>query len=227
MIDGAIAARGLEFGTVVTFSSLPSLQFIVQRGTFSDYDIESNFAGTLVQIAQNEEISGGFDNGNTLDAQYTFTGNFRCVKDVDNLNTGILETEAIDINSASETFGEVQWITVGENLDYCPIGQPTLYYWGSSGAVLDLNDLVTTPYGPDQGGVTFQFTNIDGNYLYLLHLDDGTLIEQVYNAYQGNIVSDWQYLADIEIDGFTYRQFRIDFITGAYENYPLTFVWNA
>lgn len=227
MIDGAIAARGLEFGTVVTFSSLPSLQFIVQRGTFSDYDIESNFAGTLVQIAQNEAISGGFDNGNTLDPIYAQTGKVRCVKDESNLNTGVLEEELTDINSASETYGESIWEVVGEDLTYCPIGEPTLYYWGSSGPVLDLNDLVTTPWGANEAGVTFQFTNIDGNYLYLLHLDDGTLIEQVYNAYQGNIVSDWQYLSDIEIDGFTYRQFRIDFITGAYENYPLTFVWNA
>lgn len=227
MIDGAIAARDLRFGTVITFQSLPGLQFIVQRGTFSDYDIESNFSGTLVQIADNQSLEGGFDNGNTLGPNFIATGNVRCVKDESNLNTGILEAEFRDINSASETFGQNQWIAAGENLDRCPIGSPTLYYWGSSGAVLDLNDLVTTPYGIDQGGATFPFTNIDGNYLYLLHLDSFGVIEQIYNPYQGNTISDWQYLADIEIDGFNYRQLRIDYITGAYEDYPITFIWNA
>lgn len=227
MIDGAIAARDLKFGTVITFQSLPGLQFIVQRGTFSDYDIESNFAGTLVQVSGNQLLTGGFDNGNTLGPNLKGTGNFRCVKDVDNLNTGILEAELVDVNSASETYQETQWITVGTDLDRCPIGQPTFYYWGSSGSVLTLGDLVTTPFGEDQGGVTFPFTNIDGNYLYLLHLDSFGLVEQIYNPYQGNTISDWQYLADLTIDGFTYRQLRIDYITGAYEDYPITFIWNA
>src|SRR5690606_12486489 len=102
MLEGTFALRGLRFGSVVTLSSLPGEKFIVQRGTFNDYDRYGNFSGTLVQIAHNQVIEDGYDNGNNTDPTWTRTGRIRCQKNNRaGVHTGYVEYEETNINTNS------------------------------------------------------------------------------------------------------------------------------
>lgn len=228
MIDGALAASGLKFGTLITFESLPGIQFIVQRGTFSDYEIEGSFQGTLVQISENEDIEGGFDNGNTLDPIWASTGRTRCQKDGSNLNTGIVEAEEQDINPASETQGDTRWVAGDEDLATCPLGEPDNYLWGSDDASLDTANMVNFPFGLDGDGVSVLYSNPGGEFLYFLHrFESGQVVETITTSFQGNIIADWQYLSDVVVDGFDYRVLRMDYVTGEYQDLTVNFVFSS
>lgn len=225
MIDGSLAASGLKFGSLITIESIPGIQFIVQRGTFSDYDIKGSFQGTLVQISDNQDITGGFDNGNTLDPIWVATGRTRCAKDGSNLNTGIVEIEEIDLNPSSETQGDTRWVAGDEDLATCPLGEPDAYLFGSDDASLDVNNMANFPFGLDGDGVSVIYSNPGGEFLYFLHRVELGLVETVTTSFQGNIIADWQYLSDVNVGGFDYRVLRMDYVTGEYQDLTVNFIF--
>lgn len=49
------------------------------------------------------------------------TGNFRCVKNASNNNTGEQEREERDLNPCSPTYNQLRWYSLGQNLTACPL----------------------------------------------------------------------------------------------------------
>lgn len=229
MIEGTFALRGIQFGSVVKFSSLPGEKFIVQRGTFSDYSRYGNFTGTLVQLVADLPLDGGLDNGNTVEPNWINTGRTRCYKTSrGGTNTGYVETEQVDINPSSPTANNTRWIlSETQDLITCPLGEPSDYWFGVDGVVLDTNNLDYFPVGKDGNGITVTFNNPGGGYLYFLHRVELGVIESVYTPVQDEIVDDWQYFADEVIGGYTYRVFRLNHPTGIFKNGVVTFVFNS
>ena len=70
------------------------------------------------------------------------TGNYRCVTDAENNNTGAQEREERDIESCSGTYNQLRWVSVGTNCTTCPkpqSWQPT----GNYRCVKDANNVNT------------------------------------------------------------------------------------
>lgn len=53
-------------------------------------------------------------------ANWQGTGNFRCVKDGSNNNTGQQEREERDMESCSATYNQTRWVNIGANCTTCP-----------------------------------------------------------------------------------------------------------
>jgi len=53
-------------------------------------------------------------------ASWQSTGNYRCVKDASNANTGTQEREETDIESCSSTYNQLRWVSNGTNCASCP-----------------------------------------------------------------------------------------------------------
>ena len=75
----------------------------------------------------------------------------------------------------------------------------------------------------DPLSISMPFTNTGGLYIYLVHLQSFGLVDSVVTQPQPEIISDFQYLADIIIDGFTYRVLRQNYATTQFSNYQITF----
>lgn len=227
MIEGTFALRGIKFGSVVKFTSLPGEKFIVQRGTFSDYDRYGNFSGTLVQIASNQVIEDGYDNGNDSDPEWTPTGRVRCYKSSrGGVQTGYVEHEEVNINPNSEL--TTRWVLSEEqDLVACPLGEPSAYWFGADGVVLDTDVLNYFPVTVSDGEVTVAFNNLGGLYLYFLHRVELGVVERIYTPVQSDIIRDWQYFDDAVIGGYTYRVLRMNHETGIFKNGIMTFVFNS
>jgi hypothetical protein len=112
------------------------------------------------------------------------------------------------------------------NTATCPIGQATLYYWGTDGTVLDTATLESVGYYEDADGVQCKYSNPGGEYIYFLHLASLGLVERISTEPQPQIVSDFQYLADVEMDGYTYRVLRQEYVTAQFNDFDITFSFN-
>lgn len=229
IIEGGIKGENIEFGSRVGFNGDPDIngiRFIIQRGSF---DIANNiFTGTLVEVSNSETPPDGTDGGNTVNPNWQPTGTIRCVKDGSGLNTGQTEYQEIDVNEASPTNGTTRWVPGGENLQLCPLGEPNLYYWGAQPVNYDPDNFSFYPLEEfSEPGyskvIQVQFTNDGGKYLYFLHRDNLGLVTRIEGAYQGNTISDWQYLADTTIEGYTYRVLRMNYITGIFQDLDMAF----
>lgn len=227
MIEGTIAVPNFRFGSVVTFESLPDEKFIVQRGEFTDYSRYGNFSGTLVRLVDDEEMDGGLDNGNTTDPLWYATGDFRCRKNSrTGVNTGMVQEREVDINPSSRSITRERWVDRDEDLVMCPIGQPSDYWFGTDGIVLDTDNLDYAPVLVEGNNVTVRFSNPGGEYLYFLHRVELGVIIGVYTPVQPEIISTFQYLSDVTIGGFDYRVFRQNYPTGQFEDGDMTFIFS-
>lgn len=57
----------------------------------------------------------------TTVAQWTFTGNTRCMVNNNNVNTGNIEREEKDNNAGSSTYNQVRWVLSGFSTTTCPL----------------------------------------------------------------------------------------------------------
>lgn len=225
LLDCEFKANSFKYGDIISFEAIPNVKFIMLRGSFnSKRGYWENC--TLAQISSDNVVSGGIINNDTLDPKWQETGNTRCVKDVNGLNTGESEYETRDINSNSESFGDFRWQSSGENLVSCPIGLPSRYFWGTDADVYDLVNFkdYTIVFEDDSiGQVQVNYKNTGGKYIYFLHLSSLGSVVQVGNEFQSQIISSFTYLADVMINGYLYRVLRQNFVTSEFEDLLLTY----
>jgi hypothetical protein len=223
IIEGTIKLPEISFDSRFEFEFLPSIKFIIQRGSFNrkkGYFQDAMF----VQITENELPTGGTEGGNNVDPDYQDTGRFRCEKDGSNLNTGFVEYEQIDVNPNSETYQQVVWDSRNVDTTLCPLGQPNKYYWGADDVSYEIANFESVGYEENTPSeIEVDFNNDGGLYLYFLHLSSEGLVEGVEAILQPEIISDWQYLADTTIDGFTYRVLRMNYETADFTGLSIIF----
>lgn len=226
LFEGVVKSDNVKYGTRFSFDAIPDILFILLRVSFNHkrgYIEDATFA----QISSDALAVGGAINGNTLNPIYVPTGNTRCVKDVNGENTGESELEQIDSNYNSETYGVLRWISGGTDIVSCPIGEPSKYYWGTDDAAYNLSNFTDyTVEFEEDNIVQVSFSNVGGKYIYFLHLSSLGTVNRVANDFQYNIISSFQYLADVMIDGYLYRVLRQDFVTSQFEGFTLTFDFN-
>ena len=227
ILDGNIKAQGIDIDTRFEFEAIPGRFFAIQRGTF---DQKNNYlsGATFYEVSDIAIAPGGFEGQNTIEPVFIMSGRSRCVQE-DNINTGFLEVEYVDTNQNSETFGENYWIHVfTTNLEYCPIGEPDRYLWGTDDVSLDYNNLTNNPFfiDPDNDkSISVEFSNPGGEYIYFMHLGSLGVVEGVNTEAQAEIISDFQYLTDITINGYLYRVLRQNYITTQFENLSINFIF--
>lgn len=92
-------------------------------------------AAYTTNIIQNQQVDvnpnsatyktiGWGDNGvcgSCVVSSWQSTGNVRCAKDVNNLNTGYQDREEKDMNPCSSTYNTTRWVSNGQNLSVCPL----------------------------------------------------------------------------------------------------------
>lgn len=224
LLDCEFKSVNFKYGDIISFEHIPDVKFTMLRGTKNEK--RGWWEGcTLAQISNDNIAPGGIVNGDTLDPIWQQTGNFRCVKE-DGVSTGEQEYETQDINSNSDSFGDFRWQSGGENLDSCPIGEPSKYYWGTDVDVYNTDNFTdyTISYIDDSiGQVQVSYNNTGGKYIYFLHLASLGSVVQVSNSYQSQIISSFTYLADVTINGYLYRVLRQNFVTSEFENFLLTY----
>lgn len=225
LLDCELKAPNLKYGDIVYLEHIPDVKFIMLRGTKNEK--RGYWEGcTLAQISSDGITPGGVINGDTLDPIWQETGNTRCVKDEDGLNTGESEYETRDVNSNSETFGDFRWQSSGENLDSCPIGEPSKYFWGTDADDYDTDNFTDYTIAFEDttiGQVQVAYNNTGGKYIYFLHLASLGSVVQISNSYQSQIISSFTYLADVTINGYLYRVLRQNFVTSEFEDFLLTY----
>lgn len=226
LLEGDLKSDNIHYGTRFEFEVLPNIQFILLRGTFNP--IKGYLEGaTFAQISSAAISKGGLENGQTLDPIWIDTGNTRCVKNGSGENNGNYEYEQIDSNYNSETFGDLRWVSGGEDLDSCPIGEPSKYFWGVDDSAYNLANFTDYTIGFDQDGIVqVDYTNPGGKYIFFLHLASLGDVNRVANNFQYNIISSFQYLADVTINGYLYRVLRQDFVTSQFTDFTQTFDFN-
>lgn len=225
LLDCEFKSDTYKYGDIISLEAIPDVKFIMLRGEFNSK--RGYWEGcTLAQISSDNIAPGGIINGDSLDPQWQETGNVRCVKDLDGLNTGEQEYETQDVNSNSDSFGDFRWQSSGENLTSCPIGEPSKYYWGTDADIYDVDNFTdySISYEDDTiGQVQVAYSNTGGKYIYFLHLASLGSVVQVGNSFQSQIISSYTYLADVTINGYLYRVLRQDFVTSEFENLLLTY----
>lgn len=225
LLDCEFKSTSFKYGDIISFEHIPDVKFIMLRGSYNSK--RGYWEGcTLSQISNDNIAPGGIVNGDTLTPIWKATGNTRCVKDNDGLNTGETEYETQDINSNSDSFGDFRWQSGGENLDMCPIGLPSSYYWGTDVDDYDTDNFTyyTATYEDESiGEVQVSYNNTGDKYIYFLHLANLGSVVQVSNQYQSQIISSYTYLADVTINGYLYRVLRQNFVTSEFENFLLTY----
>lgn len=225
LLDCEFKANSYRYGDIISFEAIPNVKFIMLRGSFnSKRGYWENC--TLAQITNDSVVAGGIINNDTLDPKWQETGNTRCVKDINGLNTGESEYETRDINSNSESFGDFRWQSSGENLTSCPIGLPSKYYWGTDADIYNVANFkdYTIVFEDDSiGQVQVSYENTGGKYIYFLHLASLGSVVQVSNEFQMQIISSFTYLADVTINGYLYRVLRQNFVTSEFEDLLLTY----
>lgn len=222
ILEGDFQHKNINMNTRITFDFIPGVTFTLQRGA---WDTKHNTWGgtTLVQVADTEIPEGGSDDGNTINPVWQDTGQVRCIKE-GGLNTGQTEKQQQDVNPASNSFGQTRWVPGGDDLDMCPVGEPDYYYWGAEPAVYDTDNFSNAPWSEEpSNGVQVSFSNDGGKYLYFLHLESLGVINSVRDQMNSETISDWQYLSDQVINGYTYKVFRMNYVTTVYSGVPMTF----
>jgi len=225
LLDCEFKSVNYKYGDIISFEAIPDVKFIMLRGTKNEK--RGYWEGcTLAQISNDSVSPGGIINGDSLDPDWQETGNTRCIKDLDGLNTGESEYETRDINSNSDSFGDFRWQSGGEDLISCPIGEPSKYLWGTDVDIYDVDNFTdyTIIFQDDSiGQVQVSYDNTGGKYIYFLHLASLGSVVQISNSYQSQIISSYTYLADVTINGYLYRVLRQNFVTSEFENFLLTY----
>jgi len=224
ILEGNVKIQDARFGTVYTFEVLPNVRFILQRGSFNRQKqwIED---ATFVQLTSDVLPDGGSEGGNTLSPQWEATGNNYCQLNAF-LNTGYVIIEEKDVNPNSETYGETrEVISDAQDLTVCPLNIPYQYYWGNDDIFLNVFTLVNSPFTIiSNKEIQISFDNVDGNYLYFVHLKTLGTIEKIYtNTTPNNVLSDWVYLSDVIINGYIYRVMRTDYVMAEFTNFTHNF----
>lgn len=224
LLDCTIVKEDLRYGDIISFEAIPSINFIMLRGSFNSKRGEWEDC-TFAEISNNQIAAGGATNNDTLDPKWVATGNTRCVKDDDGLNTGEAEEEVQDVNTNSESFGDFRWQSIGES-ESCPIGNPSKYFWGTDIEAYDVDNFkdYTVLFEDDTtGGVSVSYDNTGNKYIFFLHLASIGSVVQVSNEFQSQIISSFTYLDDVTINGYLYRVLRQDFVTGEFTDFNLDF----
>jgi len=225
LLDCEFKADNFKYGDIISFDHIPNIKFIMLRGSFNSK--RGYWEGcTLAQISADYVAPGGIINGDSLDPTWQETGNKRCVKDENGENTGEYEYETQDINTNSDTFGDYRWQSGGENLDSCPIGKPSKYFWGTDiddYDVANLKDYTVSYEDESIGQVQVSYDNTGDKYIYFLHLASLGSVVQISNTYQSQIINSYTYLDDVTINGYLYRALRQNFVTSEFENFLLTY----
>jgi len=225
VFEGNVKIQDARFGSIYTFSTIPDIRFLLQRGTFNKQKqyIEN---ATFLQLTDDVLPDGGSEGNNDLFPKWEITGNFYCEVGGDALNTGYVIVEEIDINPNSESYQETrEVVSETQDLTQCPLLTPRLYYWGSDDVYLNVFTLSFSPFNEiSPKEIQIDFNNTDGNYLYFVHLKSLGSIERIYTLTSpNNVLSDWVYLADVIIDGYIYRVLRTDYVMTQFNNFTHNF----
>lgn len=249
ILEGAIKSDNVNFGTRFGFVAAPGLRWVLNRCTFNrkrNYIEDATFRqittvpgevgcpGSENPDEDPPEIppDEGEEGGTNTDPNWVPTGLTRCRK-IDNLNTGEVERQERDNNANSPTYNETRWILAGEDTIACPIGEPSTYWWGSDVEVYDTANFIDDPYFLDDefpNEVQVAFNNTGNKYLFFLHRAGlgFELVERIYTAGQpNNIISDWQYLDDVVINGYTYRVLRTNYVLAEFSDFSFNFVFST
>lgn len=224
LMDCSFKNENFRYGDILNFEAIPGINFIMLRGTFNPKRAYWEDC-TLAEISNIPVAAGGITNNDTLEPNWTPTGNTRCVKDEAGLNTGFQEIEVQDVNTNSESFGDFRWEEAGESTS-CPIGEPSKYYWGTDIEAYDTDnfkDYTVELEDETTGLVSVSYNNTGGKYIYFLHLASLGSVVQIGNEFQSQIISSYTYLADVTINGYLYRVLRQNFVTGEFTNFNLDY----
>lgn len=224
ILEGTVRLRDIYFDGVYRFEALADTSFILQSVTLNPKDAYLEDA-IFTEINNNAIPSGGTEAGETLDPEWVSNGVTYCQKNGLGVNTGFLVVVEEDINPNSETYGETREIISEAISDSCSLGTPWEYYFGADDLILNEENLATYPIEIlSSNEVQVNFNNNGGLYLYFIHLASKGLVERIYtNTQTGNIISDWNYLSDITINGYLYRVLRTDYVMGEFTNYTHNF----
>lgn len=227
LLDGVIKAPGLTFDGRIKFEALPGRIFGILRGTINQ---KKNYLQDATFFEYNVEAipPGGTEGGNNTDPLWIATGNIRCMKDGSNLNTGEVQRELVDANPNSATYNDPFWNPFGgsyTDLIMCPIGEPTRYLWGCDVSGYDPDNFTSIGFivDTDPKIITCPFDNSGGLYIYFLHLASLSIVEHIFTDVQDEIISDFQYLADVTIDGYLYKVLRQNYVTADFNNLEISF----
>ena len=224
ILEGDLRTQNAKFDSVYTFEALPNVKFALIRGTFNR---QRQFleGATFRQIATDALPEGGNEGGNTLSPEWVETGNFYC-QQTSGFNTGYVIVEERDDNPNSETYEETrEVISVSQDLDTCPLGLVTLFYFGSQNQYLDTSLLLFSPFNyVDSKTITYDYSNTNGNYLYFVSLKSLGVVERIYTTTSpNNVISDWVELEDVLIGGILYRVLRTDYVMTEFSNFTHNF----
>lgn len=224
-LEGTIKAKDASFDSRYTFDAIPGRLFILQRGIFNNKEgyIED---ATFVEIENLDVSGGGTIGGEDLDPVWIPTGRTRCQKDMGNLNTGVVEIQERDINQNSETFGQIRWVAGQTDTTVCPVDQPSKYYFGTEPGSYSVSNFLDFPFLQLNNEVNIIYDNIGGNFIYFLHLSSLGVVTGIQTETQTEIISDFQYLADVTIDGFLYRVLRQNFVTADFNDFNVIYKFN-
>lgn len=221
-IDGDFVAPDMDFGSRVFIERTGGAKYVILRGTINY--INNRFSGTIVQIGAGElpDINRAPD--------WQPNGVTRCQKEIDTgLNNGMVEVQEVDINPKSQTFMQARWVDSEEDTDYCPIGQATPLYWGAvtEGELPEIENLRYYPYEKDVDSYRVEYNNDGtGRYLMVYFLASLGELRSVLEIENEESITSWEPMDDVEINGLTYRGFRMWYVTGTFRNHPKTFIIN-
>ena len=228
ILEGTLKIQDARFGSVYTFDTIPNVRFILQRGSINKQKQYIEDA-TFVQISSDVLPNGGFEGGNSLEPEWVYTGNSYCEIGEDKLNTGYVINEEADVNPSSETYQDTREVTsTSQDLTQCPLSTPRLYYWGSDDVFLDASELTFSPFSEvSSNEIQVDLDNVEGNYLYFVHLKSIGVVEKITTPTSpNNVLSDWVYLADETIDGYIYRVLRTDYVMTEFNGFTHNFKFN-
>lgn len=223
-VDGALVAPNLGIGTRVFLSATSGAKYIMLRGSLNY--IQNRFTGTLVQVANTDipEEEGREPN-------WEPNGVLRCMKALESgLNTGYLEAQEVDVNPRSNTFLQFRWVELeDQDTETCPIGQPNPIYWGAvpEGEMPDIDELLYYPYEKVDDTYRVEYSNDgSGRYLMLYYLATLGNITSILEVENEESISSWEPLPDVQINGITYKGYRMEYVTGTFTGHPKTFIIN-
>jgi len=221
ILEGDVRIDSSNIDDVFSFETLTGDRFIMQRGSFNDKRqiIEE---GTFVQISRGENGSTGIVSGENLDPEWERTGEYFCEKNTDSLNTGRIVYQEIDVNPNSETYQQHRdMITDDVDYDTCPLNVPIEYFWGVSSEIFNYLDFKISPYDRIAvNEIEIEFNNDGYKYLYFLHLKTLGVVEEITtDTSKNNVISEFQYMNDIVINGYIYRVLRSDYKMTAFNNF--------
>lgn len=225
IIEGTIKGPDLKFSDIFLFD-MPGVQgelFMVQRGDFNLQRSELQNA-VLVQISETEVDSGGTIDGNDTNPNWSRTGWQRCIRDSGGRTTGETEAEEKDFNPYSPTYNQTRWVNIG-NIGGCGGDDYYEFLWGASDPALDQGDLINWPFAEGSNQVTVWFSNPGGKYEWFLHRPEAGAVVSVIDNENEEVISDWEYQADVTVDGVLFKSLRMKFNTGTYSSTPTTFVF--